>query len=803
MIDTALTEGAGRRYYSVLAEYRLMAARFAIAGGDMNRAESSWHEASRLMTAYGYHKDTTIYEVLDPLPTLIAADPTSARIRLAQLQSTCERVTRHTDGKSTHAAKEQWWATLAKADPAGLTRLVVPTLLKRGGHVNDLYDGALEDVWRSWYQSADPIVAGALRLALPMTNDTADPAMAERLANITAGTGEDLAGQLLTLLLARADERPLPGPNINSDKSIAQYTTWVKSLNLVAARVNAPQICVPPAATETPPRQPATASQRPVSPEQNVVDEFPNGVIGLNRAIRAWRRRPYDVSGPDWAPEKFATVIGDRLVQLAEAGVEQDATAALHSLANTVDTLDRSGLLTLLGHKLEGHGRPRLAAVALALAWTRTSSDGFWMNFGGQKELDSLRHATRLDADATWVTVAAEVTQVVAGGHRGSRGVSQALIHAGLVEGLTPSTHGHDASFAAWDEAHSVITLRTPRMSPEDDPWVPYAPPAENTNSDLTGKIDSVFCEAVLGTMAHPGQENRRRALIAFEFLLQHRPEAAIKALSAVLPALNEPALLSWLLAVITDIDAVHPTVAEQCRDALQQHANGPYLTVRALASKLLGNHSTPPLATTLDAALLSTPTLLLLPTGEEPFSEEAAHMVGGLAGRRLLAAEGLLPDLGLAVVARVDTALSDTDRMKQIQDEAQDLADTRRRRWADAFTGRRALVEEALQLAASGGRAALLAAGRPPSDPAAWEHALARVLVNDPTLPLAIEYTREPRPDITAPPDAKDPIWARALDAPEVQSRGSVEADLVVTVASMALEQCDTLTAGRYRHGA
>ena len=173
--------------------------------------------------------------------------------------------------------------------------------------------------------------------------------------------------------------------------------------------------------------------------------------------------------------------------------------------------------------------------------------------------------------------------------------------------------------------------------------------------------------------------------------------------------------------------------------------------------------------------------------------------MVGGLA-EGLLAAEGLLPNLRLPFVARVDTALSDTDRMKQIQSEAQDLADTRRRRWADAFTGRRALVEEALQLAASGGRAALPATRRPPSDPAAWEHALARVLVNDPTLPLAIHPRASPghRPLHQTP---RIQSRARALDAPEVQSRGSVEADLVVTVASMALEQCDTLTAGRYRH--
>ena len=58
LIDNALTEGGGRRYYSTLAEYRLMAARFAIASGDTSQAETYWNEACVLMTAYGFHKDT-------------------------------------------------------------------------------------------------------------------------------------------------------------------------------------------------------------------------------------------------------------------------------------------------------------------------------------------------------------------------------------------------------------------------------------------------------------------------------------------------------------------------------------------------------------------------------------------------------------------------------------------------------------------------------------------------------------------------------------------------------------------------
>ena len=96
------------------------------------------------------------------------------------------------------------------------------------------------------------------------------------------------------------------------------------------------------------------------------------------------------------------------------------------------------------------------------------------MTFGGETELDSLRHATRLDADTAWAIVVSEVTLVVAGSHHGSYGVSQALIHASLAGGITTAAPPPDLAFAAWDEAHAVIALRTPRMADEDDPDEPY-----------------------------------------------------------------------------------------------------------------------------------------------------------------------------------------------------------------------------------------------------------------------------------------------------------------------------------------
>ena len=66
LIADEIAKGSARRYYSDLAEYRLVAARLALAAEDTDRATALWSEACEFLTAYGYHKDITIYEVLDP-----------------------------------------------------------------------------------------------------------------------------------------------------------------------------------------------------------------------------------------------------------------------------------------------------------------------------------------------------------------------------------------------------------------------------------------------------------------------------------------------------------------------------------------------------------------------------------------------------------------------------------------------------------------------------------------------------------------------------------------------------------------
>src|SRR5207302_1209154 len=77
-------------------------------------------------------------------------------------------------------------------------------------------------------------------------------------------------------------------------------------------------------------------------------------------------------------------ILGYRIAELAEAGREEDAAAALGFVADATGFGDRSGLLHILAEGLERHHLTRLATLAYTLAWTRARGHGGWPTFGGE-----------------------------------------------------------------------------------------------------------------------------------------------------------------------------------------------------------------------------------------------------------------------------------------------------------------------------------------------------------------------------------------------------------------------------------
>jgi hypothetical protein len=126
----------------------------------------------------------------------------------------------------------------------------------------------------------------------------------------------------------------------------------------------------------------------------------------------------------------------------------------------------------------------------------------------------------------------------------------------------------------------------------------------------------------------------------------------------------------------------------------------------------------------------------------------------------QLARGERVLEGFRLAVRARVAKAVSQTSYDARLKAQLDAYADRVEKRWPDAYLASEEVIEDAIQLVASGGRGALLASGNPVVDPVVWEEDLASAVLDDPWLPLAIEGTRQPRPAIPAPPKRGDSIW-------------------------------------------
>lgn len=239
LIHRELEQYSASRHYSDLAEFHLLWARLALAANDRAEAQQQWLRACTMLSAYGWRKDATIYELLDPLSDLIAADEARGRECLAMLQPLCERVASHTDRKGTWYAPWQWETLLAQADPSALARTSARRLLSQCNLPNQRLHDGLGQMWARWFRQVDPVIAGALRLALDGALKPQDPEALSLLARCTRQ--DDAVETLMRLLLARANERPASSGH-SSDEEVDNLDECMETLNEIAQAEGLPEV---------------------------------------------------------------------------------------------------------------------------------------------------------------------------------------------------------------------------------------------------------------------------------------------------------------------------------------------------------------------------------------------------------------------------------------------------------------------------------------------------------------------------------------------------------------------------------
>lgn len=756
-LQSQIDEAGADVLYPEIAGYHLRLARLELLDGAVERAGLHWQSGIALLTSYGSHKDSTIYELIEPLEDLLELDRAAVRTALQRLQSVTLAVENHTDGRGTSRVHADWWREVARADPSWLIDLALPELASNVNASFWTLQRAVEEVWSFHHAHADPRIAAAVRVAVEIALTDSDP---EDLKwYLEAGLLREPGGErLLRALIARFDERATSSVYTNASEILDAAEQLVARANAAVSATDLPRV------SKVHPSRPAqkqddrwVQSQARASSTTITAWTLSNcvapGLPGVYDAIQAIRQLRGASEGRRLGPNDYQNTIGYRLVELVELGRVGDAEQALVDIADALPYGENPQLLASLSEGFHRLGQGALSATAGVLAWTRARQRGGWGTFGAEVNLEYLGKAFATDGAVAREVLGREVARAVTSSN--SFGPSQALIKAASAGALPWGAGPADAAMRCWNAACDVVDQRTPRFSGSDLPEHQYVP---TQGDDLSqAEVDRCVGAVALARVCVPSRESKRRALIAISDLLEHRPRSVLRDLEAFMERVSDPVTQYGVLSAVLAIDGI----ADGLQGALSALAQSDLLAVRSLARSHVRDVPDLPVAAPSGELIAA-----LRNADWEPRQEPGAEsVVEEFLASRLAASASLVPELERAVAARLSDEKAAATWRKRTTSQLDSLATRVRTRWPDAVLSVEEEAERALQTLAGEERIARIVVGDPIAQPSEWEAVLGARLAPSTAVALQIERTRMPRPNVPGAPQPTDSSWIDDAD--------------------------------------
>ena len=396
-------------YYGTHAEFEMRLARVRHRAGDTGSAYEAWRSAAVFLAAYGYHKDITIFDLIESTPALTAASARTALCALADLQPLTMAAVAHTDGRETRNAPNAWFRSLLEVDPPTAISLLAQTAATKDGAGGWSMTEAVHDLAKTVVASADPSLLDAALRTVPLDTSSAHDASRNaeaRLRPITrlATVDRNLAQQVFRRVLAE----------IGDDAGRHRNST-VKRAHQVAAQLGFQLAAEPQGDTQ----QGDTGTERLVVPTEATAHaileqpEFPPNpaFVDLLKGLRVAGRRRGGVNPGEW--DAIITSLAYRLGELIDRGHDDDAERVLRFFARDVHVVftysDKMHPLARLAEALETAGYGRAAAIAYTLAYTVARGGMGWLHLGDRSHGYLISRAIALDRASTQTILAQEI----------------------------------------------------------------------------------------------------------------------------------------------------------------------------------------------------------------------------------------------------------------------------------------------------------------------------------------------------------------------------------------------------------
>lgn len=745
-------------YYPTHANYAMRLARTRNAGGDVARAREAWAQGAVYLAGYGWHKDATLYEIIQSIPSLASLSQQEVLRFVADVQPLANAVIVHTDHRSTNHAPNAWFLALLRVHAVGALSLLATTITEDDHTSEWPILQAIHDVAKHVGDIASPMLLDAvlstLRLKIDYDNETEAP-LNLRLAPMIRLAAADRSRARQSLRRIAAEVAGVGGRHA---KAVAAH------LERSALELGMPlPLISQEGENDSQPRHPAGAKAQddaqyrfwkprtPAFPPDASVVEL---LAGLRSAGRI-RRDDEHVAWP-----QVLLPLSYHLSQLSDHDRESDANRLLRFFARDTDIAMTARVhpLGLLAEMLDAAG-PRyaqLACVAYALAYSATTLGRWSIRFSDQTHHTLAARAMAIDSELAKQVVIDEVGYYLRGNWYSVGSCSH------LVELLTRWDQSRTAE-KVWRQAFSVVSHRLPLPPPSG--W--FATLDLDALPDWT--IDESLIALLLARLSDPLLSVKKAAMAGIVQSLRQCPEDSIKPLRWWF-ARNAPVTSMFLvLDILWRIESEPFTVTRAVEDILAEYVRVDLWGLRRLAMKLLARAG-------WEVDTFIAPSN---PAGQQPKSSSSAQRWGSLlraadVGDTLVPLSRLLPDLPERVGLRLWRMFEHGEKHKERSNERYRLAygrDGDARPWTPVLKWETELFQTLLNEELNEITANLWARGK--WTPYAEDSILANVLPHT-RLHLGLQASQTPRPPWPKPATMSDGLGALPVVSaadPEFQS--------------------------------
>lgn len=610
-------------------------ARILKIAGDVSKSHSIWNQVGIYLTSYGFRKDTTIYEILDSIPSLLKAGKEEALKALVASQPLAEALLHHTDGRSTRGAPLSWFCNLLKCDVAkGFALLAQPVSVRdvaTGWPLEDALQDALEEI----LNSGDPSLIDALYSTFPFEAEYENES-------------QELASNRLVVI-----SRILENDANQGIESFKRFTAQVSGdgkrytegaeneLQIFAKKQNlpVPKFYKTSDQTDKSDRMAPNSSMSKMSIADMILKEinFPHFPIKTSslEIVKCIRRYCEAKSSGTKEQERFINAFGYRLVELSINGNEEEAVRLIHHFARLYRTFDDSlHPLNVIARGLERHSRNRIAAIAYGLAYVKTRGGGGWLSLGDVQHENTLLRGIKLNRNKTLEAVANEI----------SYSLRKISFNMGISRHLIERISGWGEPGVAkscWWSAYNVIAHRLP------------------TNINSTGifksleptklpdwSVEEGMVAVLLGRLNHPILYRKIAALDGITQAITKQPTIVPRPLRSFLTKNTATTSILLVLDVLYKFEERPYPITKKISEILVECASGELWGPRILARKLLERIELFP-----PTCIRDTPTIQ-----KDSLSLERIEMLLSIdAGERLENLGKLWPELPKLVVNRLN----------------------------------------------------------------------------------------------------------------------------------------------------